>query len=205
MSNILVKWSANGIRLLDWFSVNFKVAEIDDLGLSFGPIKTILRIGHEYWLYKLERYLRAFEDVPEDEMDKFVLRLQNDEVYRHKVGASLLELELLEDDRKAGWLGKLTLAYSRGVFNEEKFDVLRYSIRNTYAQDLNELWKFYEVVGGDQNSSGLKYENELALQRLAGTGLLSGPTTALSGIIFHLNEYGKLMVENALMDDMESK
>jgi hypothetical protein len=205
MINNLVEFSAKARRLLDGLSLESKVVEIDDLGLSLGPIKTILGLWDLHFMYKLARFVRAFEDVPEDEIDRFVSRLQNEEVYRHKVGASLLELRLLEDDLKANWLGKLTLAYSRGVFNEEKFDVLRYSIRNTYAQDLHELLKFYEVVGGDPNSSGLKYENKLALQRLAGTGLLSGPTTALSGIIFHLNEYGKLMVENALMDDMESK
>jgi len=110
----------------------------------------------------------------------------------------------LEDDRKADWLGKLTLAYSRGVFNEEKFDVLRYSIRNTYAQDLHELRKFYEAEKNAPHYNSQGYENTLALQRLGGAGLLTGPSTSIGGLsLYSLNEYGRLMVENALMEENE--
>lgn len=201
MSNSLVKSSNKGLRLLnELLSLSYKVAEFDGLNLSSTPFRALFKIVDEYKLYNLRRYIRAFDDVPDDEIAGFVSRLQNNEVYRHRVGASLLELGLLEDDKKASWLGKLTLAYSRGAFNEEKFDVLRYSIRNTYAQDLQELRKFYDAVEADPEYRGHGYENTLALQRLGGAGLLSGPTTSNSGSsLYYLNEYGKLMVENALM------
>lgn len=176
-------------RLVELVPLGDKIVKVYDLSKEFR------RLVFEQ---KLKEFINNLGQLPPDEINGYIDKMNKSESLKFRVGSTILELDRLDDTRKAEYSAKLFVAYLRSQINEPEYQSLRYALERLYVPDLVELKKFYDKHQSDPNYLGLE-NSDHALQRLTACGLLVGPVTGLGGVpLFHLNDTGKQFVELAL-------
>jgi hypothetical protein len=187
-----------GNTFLDFFHGILKKHDLGNLpvaGRLFSLAKAILSERELLLIRDLGRFQRAFDDMPEDEKEHFIRRLNNEPDFEEKVARILIDLPLLDDGEKVNWLVNFMRAYTAELIDSYKLDCFRYTLRNSLVQDLKVLIAYVEAKEKDSEYNWVGHIDQLALQRLASAGLLTGPTTAFSSVLFGVDEYGKSFVK----------
>ncbi len=171
------------------------LGSIPVVGYLFSLAKTILSERELLLIRDLERFQRAFDDMPEDEKEHFIERLNNESDFEEKVARILIDLPLLDDGEKVNWLVNFMRAYTAEFIDSYKLDCFRYTLRNSLVHDLKVLIEFIEAKEKDSEYNWVGHLDELALQRLVGGGLLTGPIITFGKSQFGVNEYGESFVK----------
>ncbi len=148
---------------------------------------------------KLKLFINNLDQLSRDEIDSCLEKMNQSNDFKYKVGWTILELERLDDTRKADYSARLFIAYLRAQVDEAAYQALRFALERLYVPDLAELSIFYDKCQTDHRYFGR--ENDFnALQRLGACGLLMGPSTGFSApFVYKLNDIGEQFVEFALL------
>jgi len=150
----------------------------------------------------VKTFLHCLDEMPNEEIAGYLDKVETDAEFRAKVGRTILELERLEDTRKAEFSARLFIGHLRGHLDEGSYQSLRFALERLYVPDVTELKDFYDKLKTDPDYRGHAAPNQSALQRLCSCGLLEGPITALGGgLLYYLNESGNQFVELVLNSD----
>ncbi len=133
--------------------------------------------------------------MPEDVKERLIERLKDEPSFKERVARILMDLPLLDDGEKVNWLVNFMKAYTVDLIDSYKLDCFRYTLRNSLVQDLKLLIEIVEAKEKDPKYNWVGHFDELALQRLASAGLLTGPITADSPVFLNVNEYVKSFVK----------
>lgn len=186
------------IDIVDFVRGTFQRYDVGSLPLV-GPllsaVKAIQTLDEDLLKIKLERFLAALNDVPDDERNQFAKRLQNDEAFRRKVVRIMMDLPHLEEEQKVQWLANLTVAYALGHIDAIRFDSFRHVLRNSYGPDLELLKKFSETTANKPEYPSNLQEEQLTLHRLASAGLLTAELLVSGNSLYKVNDYGGCLVK----------
>ncbi len=173
----------------------YDVGSLPMVGPLLSAVKAIQTLDEDLLRIKLERFLSALNDIPDDERDQFAQRLQKNEPFRRKVVRIMMDLPHLEEEQKVQWLANLTVAYALGHIDAFHFDSFRHVLRNSYGPDLELLRKFSETARNDSEYRGNRQEEQLALHRLASAGLLTAELLLSGNSVYKVNDYGGCLVK----------
>jgi hypothetical protein len=117
-------------------------------------IKTILAaanavrsIRDETLLQKLSIMLAALADVPQEDRQRMVARLELDAKFAHRVGEHLVELaDRIESRRKPRMIGLTLAAFARGQIERVAFERLTGAIERLPVIELDTPRKFVNTV-----------------------------------------------------------
>lgn len=173
----------------------YDVGSVPLVGPLLSVVKAIQTLDEDLLRIKLERFLTALNDVPDDERNQFAERLQNDEPFRRKVVRVMMDLPHLEEEQKVEWLANLTVAYALGHIDTSNFDSFRHVLRNSYGPDLELLKQFNVAAANDPEYKRDGDQDLLALHRLTGAGLLTGIPRVDGTSAYKVNDYGGCLVK----------
>jgi hypothetical protein len=173
----------------------YDVGSVPLVGPVLSVVKAIQALDEDLLRIKLERFLTALNDVPDDERNQFAKRLQNDEPFRRKVVRIMMDLPHLEEEQKVQWLANLTVAYALSHIDAFRFDSFRHVLRNSYGPDLELLKKFSETTANNPEYPGNLHEEQLTLHRLASAGLLTAELLVSGNSVYKVNDYGGCLVK----------
>jgi len=172
------------------------------------PIAKLAQESYKYYnkrcesllLSKLEKFLWAFQDIPIEERQEMLKKLESDNDYKHKVGEQLiLLLEKMEDMHKPVLLARAFIAYAKGLIDVVQLQRINFGIVHVFTYNLSALKQYY-LMETDNKVSHNPLESSV-LQNLANCGFIDLTAGLGGGIGSKKNELGKLFVEHILQDE----
>jgi hypothetical protein len=142
-------------------------------------------------------FLKTLSEISDEDRKKFIDDMDSPE-QKHKFGEIiLLLLEKAEDMSKPILIAKIINAYILGRLEEAKAFRICSMINRCYVQDLELLKNFDDGTQGDNTPIA---ETLLSVGFLSNGGFdggtFSDPNSG--GVIYNMNEYGKLFLQFAL-------
>jgi len=195
---------------------NFSSVLLDfgEVGLDTGLEESILRelpvlstlvalykggVGIRNWLFvrKLITFLKELSSIPLEERQNFLEEIErNPQKSREFEGVLLLLIERADSFQKPSILGKLLKHHILGNISYEDATRLSYMVDRVYIYDLYYLLNFtYGVQRNPNIAASLESIGLLSFAGIDG-GKLSEPTSG--GVIYGLNEYGKMLLKYGL-------
>ena len=172
--------------------------DIPIIGFITGAFKATRDIRDALFLKKIALFLKELSSVTQEQRAAFVqeVQTQNDQ---HRFGeALLLLLERAEDMKKPQIVGRLMAASIQGKLDQSKALRLCSIVDRCYVQDFELLRSFRDGVQGEFTPIA---EVLHAAGLISNMGINGGDASGNnSGIIYHVNEYGKLLVKHGLVD-----
>ncbi|WP_338438735.1 hypothetical protein [Synechococcus elongatus] len=167
------------------------------VGLLFGAVRAGRNIREGFLLHKLVHFLRETSALTPEERLSFQRQFQNDEKAEEFGGLVVILLERADDLAKPVILGRLLVAYAKGMFSQDKFLRLARMVDRSFTDDLQLLKDF---------SSGLMTNKEVQAQSLSSLGFLyeigsdageyGNPNSG--GNLYQISPYGELLVQYGL-------
>ena len=170
--------------------------EIPVIGMITGGLKAARDVKSALFLRKVAIFLKTIAEISDDERKEFIEEIEGHDK-QHRFGESiLLLLERAEDMKKPAFIARIIGAYIKGAISEKTAFRICSMIDRCYIQDLDLLRSF---------KNGTQGENSPIAESLQSVGFLSNggfdggtPSQNSGGVIYYLNEYGKLFVQYAL-------
>ncbi len=168
------------------------------LGSLIGVYKAQKDIRQSLYLQKVIRFLRGLAGTTAADRAAFTSRLNNSNKMEEFGETILLILDKIDDTTKPGIIGKIMAAHINGKINYSTAMRLASIVNRCYAADLEYLRTF---------KSGIQHPSEDIADALFSAGLLAnggidggGANQDIrpGGAIYHLNKYGRLLIEHAL-------
>ena len=118
--------------------------DIPVLGLIASLARAMITIRDRLLLSKVLVFLQGLKEVPRNQREKFLARIDNDRKFGQRVGETLLmRLDGYDDFEKAGLMSKLFNAYLRENINYDEFLRFSTAIDRAYMGDLRDLLAFF--------------------------------------------------------------
>lgn len=171
--------------------------DIPVIGTITGALKAGSDIKSALFFRKITLFLKTLSEISYEDRRKFIDGMESMEK-KHKFGeAILLLLEKAEDMSKPILIAKIINAYIMGHVEEAKAFRICSMIDRCYVQDLEILKNFSD---GTQGENTLIAETLLSIGFLSNGGFDGGTASDLDsgGVIYNINEYGKIFVQYAL-------
>lgn len=169
------------------------------VGLFVGAVRAGRNIREGFLLHKLIHFLRETSELTPEERLSFQSQFQNDEKAEEFGGLVVVLLERADDLAKPVILGRLLVAYAKGMFSQEEFLRLARMVDRSFTDDLQLLKDF---------STGLMTNREIQAQSLSSIGFLyeigfdggeyGNPDSDSSGNLYQISPYGELLVQYGL-------
>ncbi|WP_010241520.1 hypothetical protein [Clostridium arbusti] len=183
---------------LDNFLQDRILKEIPFVKTVIALFKTGKSIRDYLLMEKLCAFLTNIEDIPQDKINKFINKLENEKNIT-KIGIKILQIiDRLDDTRKAELIGKLFKVLLDEEINSSQYFRLCYIIDKCYYDDIFQLK--YIDEDGSITSHNKQIDNEI-LENLFSNGLLSSKgidegtfENTYGGTIYVLNDYSKILI-----------
>ena len=182
---------------LDSFLESGVLKEIPFFGTALKIYGIQKEIRNQLFLKKVAHFMFALSDIETARRKQFIDEINRSKENKRKFGeAIILLIERAEDMAKANILGRIIKAYIEDKLDYEKAMRLCKMVDRSYTHDLLYLSKFKD---------GVQNEHDIAATLFAcgflSFGGLDGGTWDLQGsggVIYSLNEYGK-MIQNYVL------
>ena len=177
--------------------------DIPIIGMVNGILKAGSDIKATLFLRKVAIFLKTLSEISDEERKKFVDGMKTPE-QKHKFGETiLLLLERAEDMTKPKLIAKIINAYILGHIEQATTFRICSMIDRCYIQDIELLKNFSDGTQGDYTPIA---ETLLSIGFLSNGGFDGGSwgdenNKDSGGVIYNMNEYGKMFVRYALSND----
>ncbi|MDM8560668.1 hypothetical protein [Candidatus Parabeggiatoa sp. HSG14] len=149
---------------------------------------------------KLCKFLFTIQEIPREERQEMINKLESDDNYKQKVGEQLIFLlDRMDDMDKPVLLAQAFIAYSKGLIDIIQLQRISFGIDHVFIYNLSELKRYYLMETDDNKSHDIL--EPMVFQNLANCGFVNLTTGYGSGVGIHKNELGKLFVEHILRDE----
>ena len=172
--------------------------EIPVINTVFGLYKTGVEVRQQLFFQKILKFLKELSDISFAERQKFVEEIARNPKQKQEFGETLLLLlERADSLKKPSILGLLLKHHILGDISYEDVTRLAFMVDRVYVSDLNYLRNF---------KPGIQSNSHLAAS-LQSVGFLSfngidggtyGEDFSPGGVIYVLNEYGRILLEYEL-------
>ncbi|MCP5005719.1 MAG: hypothetical protein GY941_17555 [Planctomycetes bacterium] len=171
--------------------------DIPIIGTITGVLKAGSDIKSALFLRKVTIFLKTLSEISDEDRKKFIDEMKTPE-QKHKFGeAILLLLERAEDMAKPKLIAKIINAHIMGHIEQTTAFRICAMIDRCYVQDLELLRNF---TNGTQGRNTPVAETLLSVGFLSNGGFDGGSFSDedSGGVVYNMNEYGKMFVEHAL-------
>lgn len=170
--------------------------DIPIIGLITGTMKASRDIRAALFLRKITIFLQEMSQTSAEDRNRFVAQFDSDEK-QHEFGQTILMLlDRSEDMTKPRLIAKVISAHIQGYIALSKAMRLCAIVDRCYTQDLSLLQEFRDGTQGDATPIA---ESLLSVGLLSNGGIDGGDMGKDDGgIIFVMNEYGRLLKQYAL-------
>lgn len=170
--------------------------DIPIIGTITGMMKAGRDIRDAIYLQKIATFLKEISNTSAESRHKFVEQLERDGK-QHEFGQAILTLlDRSEDMKKPQLIAKLLSAHIQGHIDYSKAMRLCAIVSRCYTQDLSLLQNFEE---GTQGENAPIAESLFSIGLLSHGGIDGGNWAGRdNGVIFVMNEYGRLLSKYAL-------
>ncbi|MBD5804077.1 hypothetical protein AZOA_35200 [Azoarcus sp. Aa7] len=170
--------------------------DIPIIGTITGLMKAGRDVRSALFLRKIAVFLQELSQTSPEDRRNFVAQFDSEEK-RHEFGQTVLMLlDRSEDIAKPRLIAKIVSAHIQGSIEYAKAMRLCAIIDRCYSQDLAMLKEFREGTQGDSTPIA---ESLLAVGLLSNGGFDGGTAGGNDGgVIYVLNEYGRLLIQYAL-------
>ncbi|WP_163831886.1 hypothetical protein [Spartinivicinus ruber] len=166
--------------LIDALTSNEVLSNIPFVGTAFKIFKAAESVRDKAFAMKLERFANPLSELSDDERQRFLEKLQQNQEEAKKVGETLfLVIDRLADVDKPEILGLVFIAYLNESFPYSDLRLMSQAIDMSYAEDLGLLVN---------SESEPEQSKEDWMQRLASAGLtksIGGKAWNDSGEIYY--------------------
>lgn len=119
-------------------------------------VSTVLSLGKlgrnikDYlFIKKLIAFLSCMSEMPPEERQELIARLESDKEYGRTVGENIIEiLARLDDERKPRLVAKAFVAYAKGKVNGIELQRINYAIDRLLVLDIQHINEFVEMEQG---------------------------------------------------------
>lgn len=173
--------------------------DIPVIGFITGLMKAGRDIQASLFLRKIAIFLKEMSKASAEDRANFIAQFDSDEK-QHKFGqAILMLLERSDDTVKPQLIAKIITAHIQGHFDITKTMRLCAIVNRCYTQDLALLNNFSD---GTQGNNSAIAESLFSIGLLSQGGIDSGSwNDEGGGIIFVMNEYGRLLKDYVLFTE----
>jgi hypothetical protein len=156
-----------------------------------------VEIHHHLFVRKIINFLRELSSIPLEKRWKFVEETEKNPKKKCELGETLLLLiDRADSLQKPSILGKLLSNHILGNISYEDVTRLSYIVDRVYISDLNYLLKFESGVQRNSNiAASLQSVGLLSFSGIDGGNFDNEDS---GGVIYVLNEYGKILLEYGL-------
>lgn len=196
LANVLEKFSETALDSVLEAGI---LRDIPVIGVINGMMKAGRDIRELLFLRKIAIFLKEISNTSMENRNEFVEQLDRDGK-QHEFGQAILTLlDRSEDMKKPELIAKLLSAHIKGRIDYSKAMRLCAIVSRCYTQDLVLLKKFEE---GTQGENAPIAESLFSVGLLSHGGIDGGTWEGRDGgVIFVMNEYGRLFSEHALNFD----
>jgi len=177
--------------------------DIPVIGIGFKGYSLYRKITESFFTRKLLRFLFEIKNIPLEEREKFIAKLESKNETRKAGEKLLIVLNRIDDTEKAAIIGRIFKKTILGKIDFNDFNRLSNIIDNTYIEDLKVL----------KNNEFLQYINDDIKSNLYKTGLLNqtikdnrkrekylsekigGSEIIPPTFEYKLNTYGKILID----------
>lgn len=170
--------------------------DIPVIGVITGMMKVGRDMRDSLFLRKVVIFLKEISKTSAEDRAKFVAQFDSNEK-QHEFGQAILTLlDRSEDMSKPRLIAKIVAAHIQGHIDSAKTMRLCAIVNRCYTQDLRILENFSE---GTQGNNSAIAESLLSVGLLSHGGIDGGTWEGRDGgVIFVMNEYGRLLTKYAL-------
>lgn len=156
-----------------------------------------VEIHHHLFVRKIINFLRELSSTPLEKRQKFVEEIEKNPKQKRELGETLLLLiDRADSLQKPSILGKLLSNHILGNISYEDVTRLSYIVDRVYISDLSYLLKFESGVQRNSNiAASLQSVGLLSFSGIDGGNFDDEDS---GGVIYVLNEYGKILLEYGL-------
>jgi hypothetical protein len=156
-----------------------------------------VEIHHHLFVRKIMNFLRELSSTPLEKRRKFVEDIEKNPKQKRELGETLLLLiDRADSLQKPSILGKLLSNHILGNISYEDVTRLSYIVDRVYISDLSYLLKFESGVQRNSNiAASLQSVGLLSFSGIDGGNFDDEDS---GGVIYVLNEYGKILIEYGL-------
>jgi hypothetical protein len=156
-----------------------------------------VEIHHHLFVRKIMNFLRELSSTPLEKRRKFVEDIEKNPKQKRELGETLLLLiDRADSLQKPSILGKLLNNHILGNISYEDVTRLSYIVDRVYISDLSYLLKFESGVQRNSNiAASLQSVGLLSFSGIDGGNFDDEDS---GGVIYVLNEYGKILIEYGL-------
>lgn len=167
------------------------------VGLATGAMRAARDVRQAFLVRKLARFLGETAGLTGEERLKFKGKFHDEEQAEEFGGLVVVLLDRADDLTKPIILGRLLVAYAKGVFSQDNFFRLARMVERSFTDDLSLLVGF---------SSGSMPRKQVQAQNLSSIGFLyqagfdggemGNPDSG--GILYQISHYGEWVVQHGL-------
>lgn len=169
------------------------------VGLTIGTMKAARDVRQAFLIRKLARFLSVTSGLTPEERLNLNSKFQNEDKAEEFGGLVVVLLDRADDFAKPVILGRLLVAYARGLFSQDDFFRLARMVERSFTEDLNLLRGF---------SFGNMPRNQIQAQNLSSIGFLhqagfdggDAGNPESGGILYQISQYGEWIVQYGLVD-----
>lgn len=156
-----------------------------------------VEIRQQLFTKKILKFLRELSNIPFEERQKFVEEIEGNPRQKREFGETLiLLLDRADSLQKPSILGRLLKYHILGSISYEDVTRLSFIVDRVYISDLNYLRKFKDGIQENPNiAASLQSAGLLSFAGMDG-GTFDDPFSG--GVVYELNEYGKLLLQYGL-------
>lgn len=136
------------------------------------------------------------QQIPQDKMEKYRMRLENPKQAEKELGYALILLDKETQTKKAELYGKAYRAFIEEIISWDQFVELTEAISRMFMTDFRHLDR---VAEGMSLQAGVREEELYGFQRLKGLGLVAEENVSATGTTlvfdrrFYLTSFGKTL------------
>ena len=177
--------------------------DIPVFGLGFKTISLYNKITESFFTKKLLKFLYELKDIPKEERENFVTKLESDKETKNAGEKLLIVLNRLDDVEKSTIIGKLLKATILGEVNYSHFKKLTHIIDKTYLEDLKSIKNnpFFKNI--DEDTKSVLHSNGVLTQSIEDNreydayrfknSRNSINTITPAKLVYKLNTYGDIL------------
>jgi hypothetical protein len=187
-------------NVLDNMLENDVLKDIPVFGILQSIYKFYIGVRDTLFVRKLCKFLFTIQEVPREERQEMLNKLESDDNYKQKVGEQLLFLlDRMDDMYKPVLLAQAFIAYSKGLIDVIQLQRISFGIDRVFTYNLSELKRYYLMETDDNKSHDIL--EPMVFQNLANCGFVDLTTGFGGGVGIQKNDLGKLFVEHILQNE----
>jgi len=194
---IILAGSGTGELILDSLLENGTLKDIPVINSAFNLYKAGVEIRRNFLIKKIVNFLKELNEAPLDKRQKFIKEMDKKAGGKRLFGETILLLiDRAESLQKPLILGRLTKHLILGNISYEDTTRLSFIVDRAYVSDLNYLLNF--EPGSQHNPDIASSLQSAGLLAFSGMSAGNFEKTSNGGVLYELNEYGKMLLKYGL-------